>query len=179
MKMYLQGSFGPDVSFHACWRCVFMYMGNMIALPHSWWTCCRYTETISVDQTVAQAFKLRAYQDVIVNIVDPKVRWLRALLGPSTVAGTQCLFFVCQDVTLDLVELTFKDQYIGRGDMWRLKKSLVGHVSVRSIWMLRAQWYLRLLCSGSFQVSTCAYVTQKVEFAGIRYINEMTSQRWL
>jgi len=32
-----------------------------------------YTETISVDQTVAQAFKLRAYQDVIVNIVDPKV----------------------------------------------------------------------------------------------------------
>uniref|UniRef100_A0A8C5CAZ6 DEP domain-containing protein n=1 Tax=Gadus morhua TaxID=8049 RepID=A0A8C5CAZ6_GADMO len=31
-------------------------------------------ETISVDQTVAQAFKLRAYQDVIVNIVDPKVR---------------------------------------------------------------------------------------------------------
>lgn len=26
---------------------------------------------------------------------------------------------------MDLVELTFKDQYIGRGDMWRLKKSLV------------------------------------------------------
>ncbi|XP_052592226.1 GATOR complex protein DEPDC5 isoform X13 [Peromyscus californicus insignis] len=46
-----------------------------------------------------------------------------------------------KDVTLDLVELTFKDQYIGRGDMWRLKKSLV---------------------------STCAYITQKVEFAGIR-----------
>ncbi|KAM9844724.1 LOW QUALITY PROTEIN: GATOR1 complex protein DEPDC5 [Aulostomus maculatus] len=81
--------------------------------------------TISVDQTVAQAFKLRAYQDVIVNIVDP------------------------QDVTLDLVELTFKDQYIGRGDMWRLKKSLV---------------------------STCAYVTQKVEFAGIR---AQTSELWV
>uniref|UniRef100_A0A8C0A814 GATOR complex protein DEPDC5 n=1 Tax=Bos mutus grunniens TaxID=30521 RepID=A0A8C0A814_BOSMU len=46
-----------------------------------------------------------------------------------------------KDVTLDLVELTFKDQYIGRGDMWQLKKSLV---------------------------STCAYITQKVEFAGIR-----------
>ncbi|XP_061588667.1 GATOR1 complex protein DEPDC5 isoform X4 [Cololabis saira] len=82
-------------------------------------------ETISVDQTVAQAFKLRAYQDVVVNIVDPK------------------------DVTLDLVELTFKDQYIGRGDMWRLKKSLV---------------------------STCAYVTQKVEFAGIR---AQTSELWV
>ncbi|XP_047224263.1 GATOR complex protein DEPDC5 isoform X2 [Girardinichthys multiradiatus] len=82
-------------------------------------------ETISVDQTVAQAFKLRAYQDVIVNIVDPK------------------------EVTLDLVELTFKDQYIGRGDMWRLKKSLV---------------------------STCAYVTQKVEFAGIR---AQASELWV
>ncbi|XP_055084696.1 GATOR complex protein DEPDC5 isoform X2 [Periophthalmus magnuspinnatus] len=82
-------------------------------------------ETISVDQTVAQVFKLRAYQDVIVNIIDPK------------------------DVTLDLVELTFKDQYIGRGDMWRLKKSLV---------------------------STCAYVTQKVEFAGIR---AQASELWV
>uniref|UniRef100_A0A3Q1GQ47 GATOR complex protein DEPDC5-like n=1 Tax=Acanthochromis polyacanthus TaxID=80966 RepID=A0A3Q1GQ47_9TELE len=82
-------------------------------------------DSISVDQTVAQAFKLRAYQDVIVNIVDPK------------------------DVTLDLVELTFKDQYIGRGDMWRLKKSLV---------------------------STCAYVTQKVEFAGIR---AQASELWV
>ncbi|XP_075023514.1 GATOR1 complex protein DEPDC5 isoform X10 [Calonectris borealis] len=57
-------------------------------------------ETISVDQTVAQVFRLRPYQDVHVNVVDPK------------------------EVTLDLVELTFKDQYIGRGDMWRLKKSL-------------------------------------------------------
>eukprot|EP00079_Xenopus_tropicalis_P029603 XP_012825134.1 PREDICTED: DEP domain-containing protein 5 isoform X7 [Xenopus tropicalis] len=74
-------------------------------------------ETVSIDQTVAQVFRLRPYQDVYVNVVDPK------------------------DVTLDLVELTFKDQYIGRGDMWRLKKSLV---------------------------SSCAYITQKVEFAGIR-----------
>ncbi|XP_051829133.1 GATOR complex protein DEPDC5 isoform X2 [Antechinus flavipes] len=74
-------------------------------------------ETISVDQTVTQVFRLRPYQDVFVNVVDPK------------------------EVTLDLVELTFKDQYIGRGDMWRLKKSLV---------------------------STCAYITQKVELAGIR-----------
>uniref|UniRef100_A0A8D3EDA9 DEP domain-containing protein n=1 Tax=Scophthalmus maximus TaxID=52904 RepID=A0A8D3EDA9_SCOMX len=82
-------------------------------------------ETISVDQAVAQAFKLRAYQDVIVSIVDPK------------------------DVTLDLLELTFKDQYIGRGDMWRLKKNLV---------------------------TTCAYVTQKVEFAGIR---AQASELWV
>ncbi|XP_051887990.1 GATOR complex protein DEPDC5 isoform X3 [Pristis pectinata] len=82
-------------------------------------------ETISVDQIVAQVFKLRAYQDVYVNIVDPK------------------------DVTLDLVELTFKDQYIGRSDMWRLKKNLV---------------------------NTCAYITQKVEFAGIR---AQASELWV
>ncbi|XP_064424153.1 GATOR1 complex protein DEPDC5 isoform X2 [Latimeria chalumnae] len=82
-------------------------------------------ETVSVDQTVAQAFKLRAYQDVFINVTDPK------------------------DVTLDLVELTFKDQYIGRGDMWRLKKSLV---------------------------NTCAYITQKVEFAGIR---AQASELWV
>ncbi|XP_059839235.1 GATOR complex protein DEPDC5 isoform X5 [Hypanus sabinus] len=82
-------------------------------------------ETISVDQTVAQVFKLRAYQDVYVNIVDPK------------------------DITLDLVELTFKDQYIGRSDMWRLKKNLV---------------------------NTCAYITQKVEFAGIR---AQASELWV
>lgn len=30
-------------------------------------------ETISVDQTVAQVFRLRPYQDVHVNVVDPKV----------------------------------------------------------------------------------------------------------
>ena len=35
-----------------------------------------------------------------------------------------------KDVILDLVELTFKDQYIGRGDMWQLKKSLVKNEKV-------------------------------------------------
>ncbi|XP_078679765.1 GATOR1 complex protein DEPDC5-like isoform X3 [Branchiostoma floridae x Branchiostoma belcheri] len=72
---------------------------------------------ISVDKTVANVFQLRPFIDVCVNFVNP------------------------QDVALDLVELTFKDQYISRSDMWRLKKSLV---------------------------STCAYITKKVEFAGIR-----------
>uniref|UniRef100_A0A4W3H169 DEP domain containing 5, GATOR1 subcomplex subunit n=1 Tax=Callorhinchus milii TaxID=7868 RepID=A0A4W3H169_CALMI len=83
------------------------------------------SETISVDQTVAQVFRLRAYQDVYVNVVDPK------------------------EVSLDLVELTFKDQYIGRSDMWRLKKNLV---------------------------NTCTYITQKVEFAGIR---AQASELWV
>lgn len=95
-------------------------------------SCSSCPETISVDQTVAQAFKLRAYQDVIVNIVDPKVvvffivpqRQKRINKGHTQEVTKRLNSF--QDVTLDLVELTFKDQYIGRGDMWRLKKSLVG-----------------------------------------------------
>ncbi|XP_035692025.1 GATOR complex protein DEPDC5-like isoform X6 [Branchiostoma floridae] len=80
---------------------------------------------ISVDKTVANVFQLRPFIDVCVNFVSS------------------------QDVALDLVELTFKDQYISRSDMWRLKKSLVNEPK-------------------STEVSTCAYITKKVEFAGIR-----------
>lgn len=29
MKMYFQGSFGPHVSFHSCWHCVFMYLSTV------------------------------------------------------------------------------------------------------------------------------------------------------
>uniref|UniRef100_A0A663M9E5 GATOR1 complex protein DEPDC5 n=1 Tax=Athene cunicularia TaxID=194338 RepID=A0A663M9E5_ATHCN len=96
-------------------------------------------ETISVDQTVAQVFRLRPYQDVHVNVVDPK------------------------EVTLDLVELTFKDQYIGRGDMWRLKKSLVSKYS--TLLSFRAQ-------AGELWVKsekvTCGYISEdtRVRFQG-------------
>lgn len=92
--------------------------------------CCFCIETISVDQTVAQAFKLRAYQDVIVNIINPKVCSLSQLCFELN--SKVNLVFVLQDVTLDLVELTFKDQYIGRGDMWRLKKCLVSLRFIRT-----------------------------------------------
>jgi hypothetical protein len=54
-----------------------------------------------VEQSIATAFQLRTYADVIMNIVNP------------------------EDVALDSVELTFKDQYMGRSEMWRLKNSLV------------------------------------------------------
>ena len=37
------------------------------------------SETISVDQTVTQVFRLRPYQDVYVNVVDPKVCLCSAL----------------------------------------------------------------------------------------------------
>ncbi|XP_074643885.1 GATOR1 complex protein DEPDC5-like [Tubulanus polymorphus] len=74
-------------------------------------------ETISVEQSVANAFQLRTYQDVIVNVVDRKA------------------------VALDLVELTFKEQYFSRSDMWRLSKTLI---------------------------NTCVYKGKKVEFAEMR-----------
>lgn len=58
-------------------------------------------DQISVESNIAAAFNLRTFNDVIVNVVNP-----------ATVA-------------LDSVEITFKDQYMGRSEMWRLKKHLV------------------------------------------------------
>ena len=58
-------------------------------------------DTISVEQNIASLFQLIIYKDVIVNKVEPKA------------------------VALELVNLSFKDQYLGRSDMWRLKRSLV------------------------------------------------------
>jgi hypothetical protein len=54
-----------------------------------------------VEQSIATAFQLRTYADVIMHSVNP------------------------EDVALDSVELTFKEQYMGRSEMWRLKNSLV------------------------------------------------------
>ncbi|XP_071946548.1 GATOR1 complex protein DEPDC5-like isoform X2 [Antedon mediterranea] len=80
-------------------------------------------EIVSIDQSVASIFKLRQYKEVIVNKVKEA------------------------DVELDLVELLFKDQYVSRRDMWRLKKRMM---------------------------STCAYISQKVEICGIRaQVNEL------
>ncbi|XP_043673344.1 GATOR complex protein Iml1 isoform X9 [Vespula pensylvanica] len=85
-------------------------------------------ETISVENNVATMFQLRTFADVYMNIVNP------------------------EDVALDSVELTFKDQYMGRSEMWRLKNSLV---------------------------NTCVYMNKKIEFCGgsIRcQVYEMWSQ---
>lgn len=54
-----------------------------------------------MEQSIATTFQLRTFADVYVNIVN------------------------VQDVALDSVELTFKDQYLGRSEMWRLKNHLV------------------------------------------------------
>ncbi|XP_012252064.2 GATOR complex protein Iml1 isoform X6 [Athalia rosae] len=85
-------------------------------------------ETISVENNIATTFQLRTFADVYMNIVNP------------------------DDVALDSVELTFKDQYMGRSEMWRLKNSLV---------------------------NTCVYLNKKIEFCGgsIRcQVHEMWSQ---
>jgi hypothetical protein len=65
-----------------------------------------FVDTISVEQSIASAFQLRTYADVCTSIVS------------------------ADDVALDSVELTFKDQYLGRSDMWRLKNSLVSCIIV-------------------------------------------------
>ncbi|XP_045519612.1 GATOR complex protein Iml1 isoform X2 [Pieris brassicae] len=88
----------------------------------------RGRDTISVEQSIAITFQLRTFADVYVNIVN------------------------VADVALDSVELTFKDQYMGRSEMWRLKNHLVG---------------------------TCVYLNKKIEYCGgaIRcQVYEMWSQ---
>lgn len=62
---------------------------------------CLFPEIISVESNIAAAFNLRTYSDVIMQVVNPSL------------------------VALDSVEITFKDQYMGRSEMWRLKKFLV------------------------------------------------------
>ncbi|KAF7279176.1 hypothetical protein GWI33_007586 [Rhynchophorus ferrugineus] len=72
-------------------------------------------KTISVQQSIASSFSLQTFKTVNVRLVNP-----------STVA-------------LDSIELTFKDQYMGRSEMWRLKNSLI---------------------------NTCVYMNKKLEFCG-------------
>ena len=83
-------------------------------------------QKISIEQTIVSTFQLRNYCDVIVNKVD------------------------ISSVVLDSVELFFKDQYLARSDMWRLKRSIS---------------------------NTCVYLNQKIEFCNIRcQVFEMWSQ---
>lgn len=68
---------------------------------------------ISVESSIALTFNLKNYGDVYMRVVDP-----------ATVA-------------LDSVEITFKDQYMGRSEMWRLKQ---------------------------FLTNTCVYINKKIEY---------------
>ncbi|KAJ3336064.1 vacuolar membrane-associated protein iml1 [Gonapodya sp. JEL0774] len=57
---------------------------------------------VSVERSIASAFNLRPFGDVLVKKVETA------------------------DVTLDYVEIAFKDQYFGRADMWRLRQAMDG-----------------------------------------------------
>ena len=85
-------------------------------------------ETIYLESSLADTFQLPNYMDVIVTKVDKN------------------------DVALDSVEVTFKEQYVGRSEMWRLANSL--H-------------------------DTCVYLNKKVELCQGQVrcqVNEMWSQ---
>ncbi|KAG8178705.1 hypothetical protein JTE90_011631 [Oedothorax gibbosus] len=73
---------------------------------------------ISVDQAIATYFQLKMYTEVSVRVIEN----LKA-------------------VSLDSVELTFKDQYLARSDMWRLKNHMI---------------------------NTCLYPDKKLDYFGIR-----------
>lgn len=70
-------------------------------------------ESVSVETNIATSFNLRSFADVVMTVIDP------------------------DSVALDSVEITFKDQYMGRSEMWRLKQHLT---------------------------HTCVYLNKKVEY---------------
>jgi DEP domain-containing protein 5 len=69
---------------------------------------------VSVESSIALTFNLKNYGDV----------YMRVISDPTTVA-------------LDSVEITFKDSYMGRSEMWRLKQ---------------------------FLTNTCVYINKKIEY---------------
>ncbi len=75
------------------------------------------SDIISVEANVATAFNLRTYDTMIMNIVDPA------------------------SVALDSVEITFKDQYMGRSEMWRLKSFLVSDLTLNNQKKNPIRWF--------------------------------------
>jgi DEP domain-containing protein 5 len=69
---------------------------------------------VSVESSIALTFNLKNYGDI----------YMRVIHDPATVA-------------LDSVEIIFKDQYMGRSEMWRLKQ---------------------------FLTNTCVYINKKIEY---------------
>ena len=61
-------------------------------------------DTVYIEKSIAESFQLSNYKSLVVNKVDK------------------------ERVALDSVELLFKEQYLGRSEMWRLKRHLVDSV---------------------------------------------------
>ncbi|TGZ64583.1 hypothetical protein CRM22_006304 [Opisthorchis felineus] len=64
----------------------------------------QWRDTISIEQSLANILKLQAHKNVCIQIVEKK------------------------SVTLDLVELCFRDQYFSRSDLYRFSQELLGTV---------------------------------------------------
>ncbi|XP_023323795.1 GATOR complex protein DEPDC5 [Eurytemora carolleeae] len=61
-------------------------------------------EVVYVEKSIAETFHLLNFKNVVVNKIEK------------------------EKISLDVVELLFKDQYMGRSEMWRLKNSLINSV---------------------------------------------------
>ncbi|XP_023160418.2 GATOR complex protein Iml1 isoform X6 [Drosophila hydei] len=83
---------------------------------------------ISIESGIATAFKMRSYSNVVMRIVNPA------------------------NVALDSIEITFKEQYMGRSEMWRLK---------------------------TYLTNTCVYANKKIDYNDMQIrcqVYEMWSQ---
>ncbi|XP_055914582.1 GATOR complex protein Iml1 isoform X2 [Eupeodes corollae] len=70
-------------------------------------------DVISIESSIASTFNLKAYSVVVMRLVN------------------------AADVALDSIEITFKDQYMGRSEMWRLK---------------------------TYLTNTCVYINKKIDY---------------
>lgn len=75
-------------------------------------------DSILLDKSIAETFKLRPLIDVVVNKIEP------------------------QQVMLDSVELLFKDQYLARSDMWRLRT----HITNTTVYLNKKIEFINIRC---------------------------------
>lgn len=75
---------------------------KMVKIPNLNLLYYYFPDTISVEQSIVSLFQMQIFVGVCVNVVNPDL------------------------VALNSLELTFKDQYLGRSDMWRMKNCLIG-----------------------------------------------------
>jgi bifunctional DNA-binding transcriptional regulator/antitoxin component of YhaV-PrlF toxin-antitoxin module len=73
---------------------------------------------ISIPKPVAEAFKLKNNNDVVLTKVSPSDTCVFIANATRKVDRA--------NYSADYVEFTFQDQYLGRSDMWRLGEGLVG-----------------------------------------------------